>query len=66
MTHPEPLPEDLAALKEQFPSWNFGTIWATAASSPDARRLTAMKDGILLSAWDAAALAGQIRLEESG
>ena len=56
-------PADIARLREQFPSWTFGTVWATAASSPDVRRLLAMRDGILLSAWTAAELADDIRRE---
>jgi hypothetical protein len=55
---------DLEDLREQFPDWRFGTIWASAASGPDARRLSATKDGILLTAWTAAELARDIRWEE--
>ena len=54
---------DVARLHEQFPGWTFGTVWATAASGPDSRRLWAVRDGILLSAWTAAELAGKIRQE---
>lgn len=46
-------PDDLTKLREEFPTWSFGTVWATAASGPDARRLWASRDGILLTAWDA-------------
>ncbi len=60
----ETIPSDLAALRAEFPAWRFGTIWASAASGPDKRRLTAVKDGILLSAWNAAALSESIRHEE--
>ncbi len=60
---PEPSPADLAQLRQQFPGWRFGTVWATAATRPDQRRLWAAKDGILLSAWNAAALAADIRRE---
>ena len=55
---------DLDDLHEQFPGWRFGTVWASAATGPDARRLTATKDGILLTAWTAAELARNIRWEE--
>jgi hypothetical protein len=55
---------DLDDLREQFPGWRFGTVWATAATGPDARRLTATKDGVLLTAWTAAELARDIRWEE--
>jgi hypothetical protein len=34
------------------------------ATGPDARRLTATKDGVLLTAWTAAELARDIRWEE--
>jgi hypothetical protein len=39
-------------------------VWASAASGPDKRRLTAYRDGVLLSAWNAAELAGKLRHEE--
>lgn len=51
-------------LREQFPAWRFGSVWATAASGPDVRRLWASRDGITVSAWDAAALAADVRREE--
>jgi hypothetical protein len=57
-------PPDVARLREQFPGWTFGTVWTTAASGPDRRRVWAMRDGILLSAWDAAELAARIEREE--
>ena len=56
-------PADVARLREQFPGWTFGTVWATAASGPDVRRLWAMRDGILLSAWTALELADDIKRE---
>jgi len=56
-------PPDIARLCEQFPGWTFGTVWATAASGPDRRRVWATRDGILLSAWTAADLAANIRRE---
>jgi hypothetical protein len=39
-------------------------VWATAASGPDRRRVWAKRDGVLLSAWTAEALAVAIRREE--
>jgi hypothetical protein len=57
---------DVAVLQRQHPDWLIGTVWASAGSGPDARRLTATKDGILLTAWTAAELAQNIRLEEQG
>jgi hypothetical protein len=58
-----PRPDDLSQLREEFPAWQFGTVWATAASGPDARRLWASRDGILLTAWDAAELRVAIEAE---
>jgi hypothetical protein len=56
-------PDDLTKLREEYPAWSFGTVWATAASGPDARRLWASRDGILLTAWDAAAIRLAIEAE---
>ena len=55
--------DDLAKLRQDFPAWQFGTVWATAASGPDARRLWASRDGILLTAWDAAEIRLAIEAE---
>jgi hypothetical protein len=57
----EPIPADLAALREEFPAWTFGTVWTSAASGPDSRRIWATRDGFLLSAWTAPELAADIR-----
>ena len=57
----EPIPADLAAIRTEFPGWTFGTVWTSAASGPDARRVWAMKGGFLLSAWTTAELAANIR-----
>jgi hypothetical protein len=60
------MPEsDLDQLHEAYPDWRFGSVWCSAASKPDARRLTASKDGVLLTAWDAAGLREQIAYEET-
>jgi hypothetical protein len=56
-------PADLARLRDQFPGWTFGVVWTTAASGPDRRRIWAIRNGVILSAWDASALAGYIREE---
>jgi hypothetical protein len=58
--------DDLAKLRRDHPGWNFGSAWASAASGPDARRLWASRDGMLLSAWTAAELARDIQREETG
>jgi hypothetical protein len=57
--------DHLDRLREQFPAWRFGTVWATAATGPDQRRLWASRDGIMITAWNAAELAQDIRREES-
>jgi hypothetical protein len=57
----EPIPDDIASLREEFPGWTFGTVWASAASGPDARRIWAQRDGFLFSAWTAPELAANIR-----
>lgn len=56
--------DDLARLRQDYPGWSFGSVWATAASGPDARRLWASRDGMLLTAWTAAELARDIDREE--
>jgi len=57
--------DDLEQLRRQFPGWQFGATWISAASGPDARRLYAARDGCLLTAWNAAHLAAEIRREET-
>lgn len=57
--------DDLDRLREQFPAWRFGMVWATAATGPDQRRLWATRDGIMITAWNAAELAMDIRREEN-
>ena len=56
--------DDLAMLRQDYPAWEFGSVWITAASGPDARQLWASRDGVLLSAWTAAELAREIRRME--
>ena len=56
---------DLEELQNQFPAWRFGSVWASAASGPDARRLYAAKGTILVTAWEAPELAASIRREEA-
>lgn len=55
---------DIDELAEQFPDWRFGTVWASAATGPDARRLYATKDGVTVTAWNRFELAADIRREE--
>ena len=61
-----PLRDDLARLREEHPGWDFGTVWTTANSGPDQRRIWASRDGILLSAWNAAELSRDINREQAG
>ena len=57
--------DDLARLREEHPGWEFGTVWTTVNSGPDQRRIWASRDGILLSAWNAAELSRDIRREQA-
>jgi hypothetical protein len=56
--------DDLTQLREEFPGWRFGTVWATAASGPDRRRVWARHGDVLLSDWNAAGLRAAIRAEQ--
>ena len=56
---------DVTALAAEFPSWRIGSVWQTAASRPDARNLTASRDGVLLAAPTVAGLREKIRHEEA-
>jgi hypothetical protein len=40
-------------------------VWPSAASGPDKRRLYAARNGVTLTAWNAAELAMDIRREEA-
>ena len=62
----EGIPDDLARLRERHPGWTSRAVWTSAASGPDRRRLTAIREGIILSAWGAAALSESVRREEDG
>ena len=64
MTHGAPH-DDLADLRNEFAGsgFRFGTIWASAASGPDPRRLYARRDSVLLTAWNAAELRMKLRDE---
>lgn len=56
---------DLDVLRGEFPGWQFGSVWASAASGPDARRVFAARDTCLITAWTAAELAARLRQEEA-
>ena len=56
--------DPISVLREEFPSWKFGRVWAAAASGPDRCRVTAYRDGVLLSAWNVRELAEKLRKVE--
>ena len=58
-------PSDVDQLREEFSSegWRISTIWASASSGPDKRRLAASRDGVLLTAWSRWELVEKIRRE---
>lgn len=62
------LDDDVTKLRQDYPDWQISTVWATAASGPDVRRLMAYRQvdhqRVLLSAWNAAELSNKIRTEE--
>jgi hypothetical protein len=55
---------DIEQLREAHPAWAIGTVWATAGSGPDRRKLWAKRDGITVHGWSAAILSEQIAIEE--
>ena len=57
------VPGDLTGLRQDWPGWQFGTVWASAASGPDRRRVFAQCGRVLLTAWTAAELAASLRRE---
>jgi hypothetical protein len=59
-------PDEIQRLQEQFgdQGWRFGTVWASAASGPDKRRLYAARDTTLITAWTEEELAILIRYED--
>jgi hypothetical protein len=59
---------DLADLRTEFAGsgFTFGTIWASAAADPDARRLYASRADMLITSWTAAELRMRLRDELQG
>jgi hypothetical protein len=55
---------DIDRLQEIHPLWRIGSVWASAGSGPDSRRLTASRDGIQVHAWTAEELSASIAYEE--
>ena len=58
-----PTQDDLAKLRREHPGWNFGTVWTSVNSGPDVRRICASRNGVILSAWNAAELSKDIQRE---
>ena len=56
--------DDIDRLQETHPLWRIGSVWASAGSGPDSRRLTASRDGIQVHAWTAEELSASIAYEE--
>jgi hypothetical protein len=67
VTPGEAISDDLADLRGEFAEsgFTFGSVWASAATGPDARRLYASRDGVLTTAWTAAELRMKVRHELS-
>jgi hypothetical protein len=61
----ETISNALADLRSEFAAsgFRFGTVWAGAATTPDARRLYASRDGMLITAWTAAELRTRLKEE---
>jgi hypothetical protein len=51
-------------LRQAHPLWAIGSVWTSAASGPDVRRLTASREGIQVYAWTEAELSAKIAAEE--
>jgi hypothetical protein len=55
---------DLDRLRNAHPLWEFGTVWASSATGPDARRLVARREGVQVHAWTEAELSAKIAAKE--
>jgi hypothetical protein len=67
VTPGESIGGDLDGLRKEFAGsgFAFGSVWASAGTGPDARRLYASRDGVLITSWTAAELRIRIRDELS-
>ena len=67
MTPDNTLNGDLADLRTEFAGsgFTFGSVWASAAAGPDARRLYASRGSVLITSWTAAELRMRVRDELS-
>jgi hypothetical protein len=61
---PESARSDIDRLRAAHPFWSIGTVWASRASGPDARRLVAIREGVRVHAWTEAELSNKIAAEE--
>jgi len=52
-------------LRQPHTLWAIGSVWMSAASGPDARRLTASREGIQVHGWTEAELSRKIADEEA-
>jgi hypothetical protein len=61
----EALTAALAGLRAEFAGtgFTFGTVWASAAVRPDARRLYASRAGVLITSWTPAELRNRLHEE---
>ena len=55
--------DELDELRQQYPGWSFGTVWTTAATGPDHRRVWGQQGSVLVTGRDAAAVREQIAHE---
>lgn len=65
VTDPHPPMHDIGQLQQGHPGWFIGSVWASAGSGPEARRLVATRGGIQVHAWNAAELSRLIDHEEA-
>jgi hypothetical protein len=59
-TTPDQPAPDIERLRTQHAAWRIDYAWTSAASGPDARRLTATREGIRVTAWTAAELTRKV------
>jgi hypothetical protein len=67
MPDPSSTPEsDVDRLRARYPGWAITATWTSAATGPDARRLTATRGCIRVDAWTESELARLLAAEEAG
>jgi hypothetical protein len=52
--------DDLALLRDTFPTWTITATWTVAGTGPDARFLQARRGDITVTSWSAPDLGAQI------